>query len=149
MHHLTQIVGLIVNAISAAVPTATVHDNDATAIDDVGDNIGVYATSSFTTVEGEQRFMPTYGSELASIIVVARPALSSLNSRADALELVGKAQDAIYASQALERITTSIERTELAVESEVRSENQSSFAAQTFAVKYYTQDANYQKIVTN
>lgn len=146
-HHLTQIVDLFINAISTSLPLINVYDNDALAIDDPGESIGVYAVTSLTTVEGEQRFEPTYGNETATVVVVARSGISSSSHRRDALELVGKAQDAIYASQAIDDATNAVERTDLVVENEVRSENQTAFAAQSYAVKYLTADNNYQAII--
>jgi len=146
-HHLTQIADLFINAISTALPIVNIYDNDALAIDDPGESIGVYATNSLTTVDGEQRFNPTYGNETATVTIVGRAGTNSSDPRREALELVGKAQDAIYASQAIDDATNAVERTELVIENEVRSENQTAFAAQSYAVKYLTVDNNYQTII--
>jgi len=146
-HHLTQVVDLFINEISTALPLVNVYDNDALAIDDPGESIGVYVVNSLTTVEGEQRFNPTYGSETVTVVVVGRAGTNSSSPRRDALELVGKAQDAIYASQTIDDATNAVERTDLVVENEIRSENQTAFAAQSYAVKYLTADDDYQKII--
>ena len=138
MHHINQITTAVITALQTI--GVNVYDNEYLPIDYDDASVGVYVTSTVTTASDEQRFQPTAGLEEVTLTVVSRPSLSSTSPRYDAIELSGSAQKAIYASLPLFKLVATIERRDLQIDLEVRSEGTTAFAAQTYSLTYITLD---------